>query len=96
MRALYLICDASLFIALFKLPIGYYTFLRIVITIGALIAVVHEYKGEFNFWVLAFGLIAIVFNPLFPVYLNNKSAWQPIDLVTGIIFSMKAFRNPLK
>ena len=44
-----------------------------------------------NFWVITFGLIAIVFNPLIPIYLNDKSAWMPIDIIGGIIFVIKSF-----
>jgi hypothetical protein len=73
MRPLLLICTGLLLLALADLPIGYYTLLRIVVTIGAVAVVVSEFENEINFWVIAFGLIGILFNPLFPVYLGDKS-----------------------
>ncbi len=91
MRPLLLICAGLLLLALVDLPIGYYTLLRIVVTIGAVAIVVTEFENGINFWVIAFGLIAILFNPLIPVYLGDKSAWMPIDLITAILFGIKSF-----
>ena len=91
MRALLLICMGLLLLALVDLPIGYYTLLRIVVTIGAGAVIVTEFENGFNFWVIVFGLVAILFNPLIPVYLGDKEAWMPIDLITAILFGIKSF-----
>lgn len=91
MKSLLLICAGLLFIGLFNLPIGYYTLLRIVVTIGSIAVVVTELEKGLNFWVITFGLIAILFNPLIPIYLNDKSAWMPLDILGGIIFLIKSF-----
>jgi hypothetical protein len=90
MKSLLLICAALLFIGLIDLPIGYYTLLRIVVTIGAVAVVVSEFQNGLNIWVLIFGLIAVLFNPIIPVYLNDKSAWMQIDIIGGIIFIIKS------
>ena len=92
MKTLLLICSGLLLLALLNLPIGYYTFLRIVITIGAIIVIVKEYQECVNFWIIIFGLIAIVFNPVFPIYLNNKSAWILIDIISAIFFGIESLR----
>lgn len=91
MKTLLFICAGLLFIGLLNLPIGYYTLLRIVVTIGSVALVIKEFENGLNFWVITFGLIAILFNPLIPVYLNDKSAWMPIDIISGIIFIIKSF-----
>jgi len=91
MKVILLICSVLLILALANLPIGYYTLLRIVVTIGAILVLVNEYKGEFTFWIIIFGIIAILFNPLLPIYFNNKEIWMPIDIITGILFGIKAF-----
>jgi|SRR5690554_684743 hypothetical protein len=91
MRALLLICTGLLLLALVDLPIGYYTLLRIVVTIGAGAVVVTEFENGINFWVIVFGLVAILFNPLIPVYLGDKEAWMPIDLIAAILFGIKSF-----
>ena len=97
MKILGLICVAFLLLALVDLPIGYYTFLRIIVTIGAIAIIVKEFENGINFWVIAFGIIAIVFNPLIPVYLGDKGAWMPIDIITAILFGIKSFNiNNLK
>lgn len=91
MKYLLLISAGLLFLALADLPIGYYSFLRIVVTIGAIGAVISEIESGINFWVIAFGIIAILFNPLIPIYLNDKSAWMPIDIIAAIMFLIKSF-----
>lgn len=91
MKTLLLICAGLLFIGLIDFPIGYYTLLRIIVTIGSVAVVVTEFENRLNFWVITFGLIAIVFNPLIPIYLNDKSAWMPINTIVGIIFVIKSF-----
>ena len=93
MKALLIICTGLLLLALIDLPIGYYTFLRIVVTIVAVAVVVTELENGINFWIIAFGLIAILFNPLIPVYLGDKSTWMPIDLITAMLFGIKSFNN---
>jgi hypothetical protein len=93
MRALLLICTGLLLLALVDLPIGYYTLLRIAVTIGAVAVVVAEFENGINFWVIAFGLIAIIFNPLIPIYFGDKSTWMPIDLITAVLFAIKSFIN---
>ena len=91
MKHLLLICAGLLFLGLVDLPIGYYTLLRIIVTIGAVATVVSEFENGINFWVIIFGIIAILFNPLIPIYLNDKSAWMPIDIIASILFIIKSF-----
>jgi len=93
MKALSLICAGLLFFALINLPIGYYTILRIVVTIGAAAIVIKEFENGINIWVIVFGLIVIVFNPIIPIYLHNKAIWNPIDFVSGTLFIIKLFIN---
>ena len=93
MRPLLLICAGLLLFALADLPIGYYTLLRIVIPLGSVSVVITEYEDRMNFWVIAFGLITILFNPVMPVYLGDKSAWAGIDSIAAILFIIKALNE---
>jgi len=94
MRTLAIVCTVLLFLALAKLPIGYYTFLRIVITFVSVFIIVEQYKKKtVNFWVVAFGIIAILFNPIIPVYLYKKALWMPVDVVTGLVFLIYSFNR---
>ncbi|MDX9697776.1 MAG: hypothetical protein RBT49_18430 [Bacteroidales bacterium] len=91
MKALFLICSGLLLISLADLPMGYYTLLRIVVSIGAIAVIIKEYEQGINFWIIIFGLILILFNPLIPIYLNEKEAWMPIDIIAAILFGIKSF-----
>jgi hypothetical protein len=92
-KNLSLICAGLLILALFNLPIGYYTFLRIVVTIGAITIVINEFRDGFKIWVILFGLTAILFNPLIPVYLHDKSIWMPIDIAVAVLFLVKSLNS---
>ena len=91
MKKLLLFSAALLFLALLDLPIGFYTLIRIVVTIGASAVVFTEFEKGINFWIISFGLTAILFNPIIPVYLHDKDSWAVIDIITGILFAIKAF-----
>ena len=65
-------------------------FLRIVVTFGAVSVILLEFKKDYNFWVITFGIIAIIFNPLFPIYLGDKETWALIDVISAIIFCVKS------
>lgn len=90
MKTLLLICAGLLILALAAMPTGYYILLRIIVTFVAVLIVVKEFENGINFWVLSFGFIAILFNPILPIYLNDKDAWMPIDLVAAILFGIKS------
>lgn len=93
MRALFTICATCCFIAIFNLPISYYTFLRILVSIGSIAAIYHlmHTKPKANVWAIVFVLILILFNPIYPIYLYKKASWIPLDIVTGILFLLLSF-----
>jgi len=76
-----------LVLAVFPLPYGYFTVLRIIVTIcSALIAHrVYKSSGNFTASVLLFCVIAILFNPFVPIHLS-KVIWMPINLISAVIF----------
>ncbi len=90
MKALLFICSGLLFIGLIDLVPEYYTFMRFVVTIGSVAVVYTELENGLNFWVITFGIIGILFNPLEPIYFNVKSDWILIDIFGGILFIIKA------
>lgn len=83
------IVSILLLLTFFSLPYGYYTFLRIAVTGAAIYYGYYLYeqnlteKMSFRFWGLIF--IAILFNPLFPIYLN-KATWGILDISTAVFF----------
>ena len=78
-----------LLLALTDLPIGYYTFLRIIVSACAVGIIITELKNGINIWVIIFGVIGIIFNPIIPIYLNNKDIWTPIDIVVAVLILVK-------
>lgn len=89
-------CAAIALIACFDLPMGYYTFLRIVLPIGSIVIFSKEIQKQLTVYGLAFLSIAILFNPILPIYLNHKSNWLPIDIITGILFLLYGFKEKNK
>lgn len=91
MKYILIACAGLLLLSLAKLPIGYYTVLRIAVTIGAIAVILDEKNKGITFWVFLFAVIGIIFNPVIPVYLGGKNIWLPIDVASAIAFSIKAY-----
>lgn len=79
---------AATFVALFSiLPFdtGFYTFTRIVICFSAVCAVLKLLPKKDALWI-PFALLGVLYNPILPVYLNDKDTWVLINLLTGVFF----------
>lgn len=95
MKNICIICGILLLIAIPNwLPYGFYIFLRCVISISSIFLAVEFNKKQNNGWLYTFGLIAILFNPIIPIYLD-KSIWVLIDLVVVVLFfiSIKSIKK---
>jgi hypothetical protein len=71
-------------------PYGYYIFLRWAISLLSVFIAYQAYKLERNLWIYIFAGMAILFNPIAPVYLD-KSAWVLIDVVCAGMFLASTF-----
>ena len=89
-------CALCCFIGIFMLPIEYYTFLRILVSIGALLVLYNTPSFKQHYFSIIFLVILILFNPVFPIYLYRKSIWIPIDTITGILFLLINFIEKLE
>lgn len=67
--------------------------MRIGVTIVSILLIKQEIRKGINTWVILFGIITILFNPVLPIYLGSKSSWIPIDAISGIIFLAYLFSN---
>jgi FtsH-binding integral membrane protein len=87
-----IIASGLLFIALSDgLPYGYFTFLRFVVcAVGAYLAYKTYEVSKESLWVWAFAGIAILFNPIIPIYLQREQ-WVIIDLIVGVFFLLSIF-----
>lgn len=63
---------------------GYYQILRWCVMIGAGLTA-YNYKEKNNALCILFCVIAILFNPIAPIYLD-KNIWKTIDLTTAVAF----------
>lgn len=91
MKPFLTLCAICCFVAVFRLPIEYYTILRILISMGALLVLYNAARFKQYYFSLIFLFILILFNPIFPIYLYRKSIWIPMDIITGILFLLIAF-----
>lgn len=91
MKPLFIFCALCCFVGIFRLPIEYYTFLRILISIGAILVLYNTLSFKQRYLSIIFLVILILFNPVFPIYLYRKSLWIPIDTITGILFLLINF-----
>jgi len=80
-----LLAAILLFWALADNPYGYYQLLRWVVTIIAIHNAYKAYNLERIGWTWVFGIIALLFNPILPFYLE-RDTWQIIDVIAGIVF----------
>lgn len=92
MKHLTLITSMFLVLGCFPLPIGYYTFLRIVVFGACVAVIVKERERGLDTTNIIAGIIAIVFNPIIPIYLHDKVWWIVIDLLTAIAFGFQTYR----
>jgi|GEM_PF-1992365 hypothetical protein len=76
-----------LIVAIFKLPYGYYTFLRIITTLGTGFLIFKTYSmyktNDAFIWGLI--IILILWNPVIPVYLT-KSIWRYLNSIAAAFF----------
>lgn len=91
MKYLILIAALCCFVGIMDLPIGYYTFLRIIVSFVAFVIIANEFRSR-RFWFIAFVLIFIFFNPVIPIYLYLKSYWIVIDIAVGLLLFLYFFR----
>ncbi len=80
--ALKIIAIVMLFGALADNPYGYYQVLRWVVFGVAGHSAYLAYENRKSPWVWIFGIAAILFNPIAPIYLSRE-AWTVIDMATA-------------
>ena len=86
MKQFLTICAIACFIAILKLPITYYTFLRAIVSLGAIVLIYNFFKQKNYPLTTVFIVVLLLFNPIFPIYLHRKSIWVPLDVITGLLF----------
>jgi len=75
-----------LIIALFPLPIGYYTLSRLVVSACALYYAIQFHKRNNTTYTWIYGFLVVLYNPIIPIYLYEKVIWVVVNLITIYIF----------
>ena len=73
------------FVAIADLPYGFYRLVRWVACGVAIASAVQLYRNGRIGWVWTMGVVALVFNPIFPFYFP-RSAWMIFDAGAGACF----------
>jgi hypothetical protein len=82
---IFLIGGIALLIGLANIPYGYYQFLRWFVCGIAVYGAYLNYSNKRYIWVWVFGVVALLFNPIFKFYLAS-GAWKTIYLSSGVLF----------
>lgn len=91
MKYLCIVCGVLLLIAIPNwLPYGFYILLRWIVCAMSIYVAYGFSKSKLKGWMLIFGAIAFLFNPIFPIYLS-KNIWILIDLIAAILFFISAY-----
>ena len=84
------IVAVMLCVAVAPLAYGYYQLLRWVTCGVAVFIAVMAYRWGKAWATWVFGFVAVLFNPLWPVYLT-RDIWRPIDLACAVLFVVSTF-----
>jgi len=74
-----------LLVALGQHPYSYYTFLRWAVTAAAVVVASVAWKSTSQWVTWPFVGIAILFNPIAPIYMTRQH-WRPVDVICAIAF----------
>ena len=85
--SVWLVPAALLTLALLPWPYGYYTFLRFAVSILACWLAYEQWKFDDSFsgWVVVFGGVTLLYNPLMPIYFTRE-IWGMLNLGTAFMF----------
>lgn len=85
-----IVAAAMLFYALRKLPYSYFTFLRFAVCGACAYSAYIASTIKQPAWVFIFGIIAILFNPIFIVGLDRET-WTYVDVGVGVLLLLSVF-----
>ena len=90
---LFLVPIALLIIGLADLPTGYYTLVRIAVCAISALSCYWSYKRDDRIGIatVTFGLLAVLFNPVIPIYLHEKEIWTVIDIAAAVLLGIRYF-----
>jgi glucose-6-phosphate-specific signal transduction histidine kinase len=84
--AIYLIPAAMMLVALLNLPYGYYQLLRVVTLVAAGWIAVGAWQGNRQAWAIAFGLLALLYNPIAPIHFERET-WRILNVAGAALLT---------
>ncbi|MBI2050716.1 MAG: hypothetical protein HYT31_02830 [Parcubacteria group bacterium] len=90
-----IVSSIVLFLSVFPMPYGFYTITKIIVTASSIYYAYYLYRAlrKKGFWFWCFVAVAILFNPIMPIYLYNKTLWGAIDFVVIGLFVIFIFKQ---
>ncbi len=87
----FLIPIALLLIGLADLPTGYYTLVRITVCFVSCISCILSYKSDEKIGIatITYAILAILFNPIIPIYLHDKDTWAVFDIAAAVLLGIR-------
>ena len=72
-------------ISIFPFNATFYIFTRTIICLSFLYGTYELNKKKHSLWIPLF-MLAVLYNPVAPIYFDNKFIWSIIDIISAIIF----------
>ena len=86
MVRLYFVVPAAMaLLALMDMPYGYYQLLRLVVAAASAVIAVAAWQRASHAAVIAFGLLALIYNPIVPLHLKRE-IWEWVNIGTAAAF----------
>ena len=86
MTRLYFAVPAAMaLLALLDMPYGYYQLLRLVVAAASVFIAVAAWQRGSHVAVIAFGLLALIYNPIAPLHLKRE-IWEWVNIGTAAVF----------
>jgi hypothetical protein len=92
MVALAVVSTAAVALGFFGMPYGYYALLRVVVCLTGAVGFAAARKAGDVSWPWVYGVVAVLYNPLFPVHLGGKAVWSAVNVATVVVLWLGATR----
>ena|SRR5579859_5744626 len=89
------IAVAMLFAASGRHPYGYYQLTRLVVCAICVYGAIRSSEQHDEGWTLAYGFVAVLFNPIFPVRLA-RSTWEVLDVIAALFLVTSLLRHLMR
>jgi hypothetical protein len=73
-------------IGFMRLPYGFYALLRFALCLTAIMGLARAVETKSRSWLWPLAVCAILYNPILPVHLYNKSLWEALNVLTIGLF----------